>query len=182
MAHLGPDGLVPPSALPRSRRRLLGALAGATGASLVAARGRSPAHASDDHDDDSSGPGSGGDSGQGRGRGRGRGGDEPDAGDEAAEGDEEAVAIIGEVPAGSVEIRIVSDDAGGFVPGELTVDLGQSLTFVNAHDDEHTATGSGFDTGIIAPGALATVVLDTPGAYPYACQFHPEMTGTVVVA
>ncbi len=169
MAHLGPDGLVPPSALPRSRRRLLGALAGATGASLVAARGRSPAHASDDHDDDSSGPGSGGDSGQGRGRGRGRGGDE-------------AVAIIGEVPAGSVEIRIVSDDAGGFVPGELTVDLGQSLTFVNAHDDEHTATGSGFDTGIIAPGALATVVLDTPGAYPYACQFHPEMTGTVVVA
>ena len=57
-----------------------------------------------------------------------------------------------QVPEGAVEIRIVSDDAGGFVPGELTVDLGQTVAFVNAHHDEHTATGSGFDTGVIASG------------------------------
>ena len=41
------------------------------------------------------------------------------------------------------------------MPGELTVDLGQTVAFVNAHSDEHTATGSGFDTGIIPEGSPA---------------------------
>ena len=82
----------------------------------------------------------------------------------------------------SLEVRIVGDDAGDFVPGELTVDVGQSVTFVNVHSDEHTATGSGFDTGIIPDeGGTATVVLDTPGVFPYACQIHPEMTGVIRV-
>ena len=89
--------------------------------------------------------------------------------------------ITGQVPEGAVEIRIVSDDAGGFVPGELTVDLGQTVAFVNAHHDEHTATGSGFDTGVIAPGQVATVVLDTAGRFAYACQIHPVMTGRISV-
>ena len=153
----------------RSRRRILGALAGAAGTGLlVAALGsHTRAHA----DDDNSGSGSGN---SGRGRGRGRGGDDPDDGDEQ-------VAITGEVPAGSIEVRIVSEEAGAFVPGDLTVDLGQSVTFVNAHDDEHTATGSGFDTGPIDRGATATVVLDEPGVFAYACQFHPEMTGRIAV-
>ena len=86
------------------------------------------------------------------------------------------------MPAGSLEVRIVGDDAGDFVPGELTVDVGQSVTFVNIHSDEHTATGSGFDTGIIPDeGGTATVVLDTPGSFPYACLIHPEMTGVIRV-
>jgi plastocyanin len=55
------------------------------------------------------------------------------------------------------------------------------VAFVNAHDDEHTATGSGFDTGVINPGQVATVVLDTPGSFAYACQIHPEMTGSIGV-
>jgi plastocyanin len=64
----------------------------------------------------------------------------------------------------------------------LTVDVGQSVTFVNIHSDEHTATGSGFDTGIIPDeGGMATVVLDAPGVFPYACQIHPEMTGVIRV-
>ena len=126
---------------------------------------------SDDDDDDHSG----------RGRGRGRGGDEDNSGPGNAEDRAEAAAVQAEIPPGSIEIRIVSDDAGGFVPGELTVDVGQSVTFVNAHSDEHTATGSGFDTGIIPEGTIATVVLDTPGTFRYACQIHPEMTGRIDV-
>src|SRR5262249_27871012 len=51
----------------------------------------------------------------------------------------------------------------------------------NAHHDEHTATGSGFDTGIIPPGGVAAVVLDKPGTFAYACQIHPVMTGTIRV-
>ena len=173
MEDLASAATVRSAAPRRSRRLLLGVAAGAAGSALLVAATATlgPVRASDDHDGDNSG--SGGD-GSGRGRGRGRGGDEPDA-------EEAAVAITGEVPAGSIEVRIVSDDAGGFVPGELTVDAGQSVTFVNAHDDEHTATGSGFDTGIIQPGSLATVLLDEPGAFAYACQIHPEMIGRIAV-
>ncbi|MBW3632573.1 MAG: cupredoxin domain-containing protein [Chloroflexi bacterium] len=136
--------------------------------------------AQDSDEDDSSG--------RGRGRGRGRGGDDQDnsgpgnADDPETRDEEDApVPVSGVVPEVAVEVRIVSDDADGFVPGELTVDLGQTVAFVNAHDDEHTATGSGFDTGVINPGQVATVVLDTPGSFAYACQIHPEMTGRIGV-
>jgi plastocyanin len=158
-----------------NRRRAAQAIAAAAGGLLLleaATRQGSPlAVAQDDGDDNS-----------GRGRGRGRGGDDNDnSGPGNAEDAEEAGEAV-ELPAGSLEVRIVGDDAGDFVPGELTVDVGQSVTFVNIHSDEHTATGSGFDTGIIPDeGGTATVVLDTPGSFPYACQIHPEMTGVIRV-
>jgi plastocyanin len=156
-----------------SRRRAAQVIAAAAGSLLLLEAAthqvRPLAFAQDGDDDDSSG----------RGRGRGRGGDDqdnsgPGNADDRSAGDEEGEQITGQVPEGAVEIRIVGDDAGDFVPGELTVDVGQTVSFVNAHSDEHTATGSGFDTGIIPDeGGTATVVLDTPGIFPYACQIHP---------
>src|SRR5829696_775057 len=168
-----------------TRRFAVQAIAAAAGGLLLleAATHQGSPLAFAQEDDDSSG--------RGRGRGRGRGGDEDNSGPGNAE-DAEGPAEAAEVPAQaaaevepqaeSLEVRIVGDDAGDFVPGELTVDLGQSVTFVNVHSDEHTATGSGFDTGIIPDeGGTATVALDTPGVFPYACQIHPEMTGVIRV-
>jgi plastocyanin len=97
------------------------------------------------------------------------------------EDDDDTVQVQGDIPAGSVEIRIVEDHPGGFVPSPLTIDAGQTVTFVNLHDEAHTATGSDFDTGIIQPGGTASVTFDTAGTFNYACQIHPEMTGTIVV-
>src|SRR5215204_6396924 len=168
-----------------TRRLAVQAIAAAAGSLLLleaATHQGSPLAFAQDDDDSS---------GRGRGRGRGRGGDEDNSGPgnaedaeapaEAAEEPAEAAAEV-ELQAESLEVRIVGDDAGDFVPGELTVDLGQSVTFVNVHSDEHTATGSGFDTGIIPDeGGTATVALDTPGVFPYACQIHPEMTGVIRV-
>jgi plastocyanin len=159
-----------------NRRRAAQAIAAAAGSLLLLGAARHqvspPALAQDGDDDDSSG----------RGRGRGRGGDDHDNSGPGNAEDAEEVGGAVELPAGSLEVRIVGDDAGDFVPGELTVDVGQSVTFVNIHSDEHTATGSGFDTGIIPDeGGTATVVLDTPGVFPYACQIHPEMTGVIRV-
>jgi plastocyanin len=158
-----------------SRRRIAQAIAAAAGSLLLleAATNRVNRLAFAQDDDDNSG----------HGRGRGRGGDDHDNSGPGNADDEEApVQITGQVPEGAVEVRIVGDDAGDFVPGELTVDVGQSVTFVNIHSDEHTATGSGFDTGIIPDeGGTATVVLDTPGSFPYACLIHPEMTGVIRV-
>src|SRR5215207_5593913 len=158
-----------------SRRRTAQAIAAAAGSLLLleAATNRVNPLAFAQDDDDNSG----------HGRGRGRGGDDRDHSGPGNDDDVEApVQIAGQVPEGAVEVRIVGDDAGDFVPGELTVDIGQSVTFVNIHSDEHTATGSGFDTGIISDeGGTATVVLDTPGVFPYACLIHPEMTGVIRV-
>lgn len=156
------------------RRRAAQVTAAAIGSALLATAGvrsgRPPAFAQDSDDD--SGHGGDGD----------RSGHDDSGSDDDDEEENAALAQPVEIPAGSMEVRIVGDDAGDFVPGELTVDLGQSVTFVNVHSDEHTATGSGFDTGIIPDeGGMATVVLDTPGVFPYACLIHPEMTGVIRV-
>lgn len=147
-----------------TRRRVLTATGTGALTLFVASRvsGYADYHDDDQHDDDD-------DSGRGRGRGRGRGGDDDD------------VQPSGVVPAGSAEIRIIDDDADAFQPGEVTIDVGQSVTWVNLDDDDHTATGAGFDTGIMNPGDLATITFTEPGSFAYSCQIHPEMTGLVNV-
>lgn len=81
-------------------------------------------------------------------------------------------------PVGEQEIRIVDER---FTPNTITIQAGQSVTFVNADDDEHSATGPGFDTGKMLPGDRVTIRFDTPGTYDFVCQFHSEMRGTVIV-
>ena len=132
----------------------------------------------DDRDDDHSGHGRGGEDTDRDDdhSGHGGGGEDDDRDD-----DDDDVEIRGQVPAGSTEIGIVEDHPGGFVPGSVTIQQGEQVTFVNAHDDPHTATGSTFDTGIIQPGDMVTVSFDTAGTFNYACQIHPEMTGTIIV-
>lgn len=149
------------------RRRLLGTAAallglpaiGLAGVRLVGAR----------HDDDDDGGGDDGGSRRGRGRGRGRGDEEGG----------EAPLIPVEIPPGAVVIEILDDDV--FTPNVLEIDAGQLVAFVNRHDDDHTATGSGFDTGVIPPGAVATVTMTKPGLFRFACRFHPEMIGEIGV-
>jgi plastocyanin len=46
----------------------------------------------------------------------------------------------------------------------------------------HTATGSGFDTGIISPGTTsAPITFSTAGTVPYRCTIHPTMVATLNV-
>ncbi len=113
-----------------------------------------------------------------------QGDDDTDAGDSGHSGhggggDADPVEVTGEIPAGSLVIRILDDDA--FTPSTLEIDVGQSVTFVNQHHDDHSATGSGFDTGIIGPGETVTITFDQPGRFAFGCRFHPEMTGSIAV-
>jgi plastocyanin len=133
----------------------------------------------DDDDCDSSGPGSGNcDDNHGGGHddnddrsGHGGGDDDIDEDDVAAQ---TALAQ----PAGTNEIRIIDEQ---FVSNTITIQVGESVTFVNADDDEHTATGPGFDTGVMNPGDSVTITFDEAGTFDFVCQFHPEMRGTVIV-
>ena len=52
----------------------------------------------------------------------------------------------------------------------------------NADVMTHTATGSSFNTGLIAAGASsAPITMTTAGTFPYVCLLHPGMSGTLRV-
>jgi len=95
--------------------------------------------------------------------------------------DDDAVEAAGQATSGMAEVVIDDDDEDGFSPGTIEIGAGETVTFINRDDKPHTATGSDWDTGTIEPGDSAPVTFDEPGTFAYACQFHPVMTGTVVV-
>ena len=73
-----------------------------------------------------------------------------------------------------------------FTPPSLVVSPGATVTVRNDDTTTHTVTSSGagktFDTGHIDPGASATFTAPTaPGSYPYICQIHQFMHGTLQV-
>jgi plastocyanin len=71
-----------------------------------------------------------------------------------------------------------------FVPADLTVAAGDSVTFVNEDAAPHTATAEagGFDTGRLGRGESATLTFGSAGTYAYFCAVHPMMKGTITVA
>ncbi|MFJ8043273.1 cupredoxin domain-containing protein [Kitasatospora sp. NPDC096147] len=71
-----------------------------------------------------------------------------------------------------------------FAPGDLTVAPGTRITVANQDSAPHTvtATDKAFDTGRIEGGRSATFTAPSkPGSYPYICDVHPFMAGTLTV-
>jgi plastocyanin len=72
-----------------------------------------------------------------------------------------------------------------FSPASLTVRPGATVTVVNQDTTAHTVTSDGsksFDTGTVGPGRSATFTAPkTAGAYPYICDIHQYMKGTLTV-
>lgn len=71
-----------------------------------------------------------------------------------------------------------------FQPPIVTVKAGGTVSWTNRDSAPHTATAkdnSTFNTDTLNQGRTKTVKFAKPGTYPYYCQFHAFMTGTVVV-
>jgi plastocyanin len=76
-----------------------------------------------------------------------------------------------------------------FAPATVTIKVGDSVKWTNNDVDIHTATADGgsFDTGVInrvatgPPPTSATKTFNSAGTFPYHCNIHTSMTGTVVV-
>lgn len=81
--------------------------------------------------------------------------------------------------AGSVAIKDFS-----FGPSSVTVNVGDTVTWVNNGRTDHTATASNgsFDTGTLKKGQSGSHTFNTAGTFGYVCTIHPFMKGTVVVA
>jgi plastocyanin len=80
-----------------------------------------------------------------------------------------------------------------YVPSEITVSPGTTVTWTNDDTTIHTVVEGGpqdasaggepaFDSSIIAPGATWDNTFDTAGEFNYYCNLHPFMTAKVTVS
>jgi plastocyanin len=81
--------------------------------------------------------------------------------------------------AGSVTIKDFS-----YAPKSVTINVGDTVTWVNHGPTDHTATANdhSFDTGILKKGQSGSHTFSAAGTFSYFCTIHPFMKATVVVA
>lgn len=77
----------------------------------------------------------------------------------------------------------VTIDATAFMPADLTVNVGDTVVWVNKDPYAHTATAKngGFDSDDITSGKSWKFVAKKKGDFPYICSIHPSMKGTLHV-
>ena len=72
-----------------------------------------------------------------------------------------------------------------FDPANLTIAVGDTVTWTNLDSFSHTATSTSgpasFDSGNLATDETFSFTFDTAGTYEYFCEIHPNMTGTIMV-
>jgi len=87
-------------------------------------------------------------------------------------------------PAATVNM---TDDA--FDHTEVDISAGSTVVWNNGNVNTHTVTADdgSFDSGDLATGKQFSMEFDTPGTYPYYCQYHGDvggvgMSGVIVVS
>lgn len=73
----------------------------------------------------------------------------------------------------------ITDNA--YTPADLTITIGQRITWTNKGTAPHTVTGTGISSGNLNTGDTFTKIFDTPGTHTYGCDYHPSMKGTITV-
>lgn len=79
----------------------------------------------------------------------------------------------------------VSIDNFKFTPRELSVSVGDTVTWVNRDDVPHTATSKDdpatFDSKALDTDDKYSFTFTKPGTYSYYCKVHTHMTGSIIV-
>ncbi|MEO7101146.1 MAG: cupredoxin family copper-binding protein [Luteolibacter sp.] len=94
----------------------------------------------------------------------------------SAQGDESAARETRAPVTVVVSIRSLQ-----FSPGTLEVKQGDVVEWKNDDIVPHTATSASFDSGTILSGQSWRHTFKDAGDISYACTFHPQMKGTVIV-
>lgn len=75
-----------------------------------------------------------------------------------------------------------------YIPPEITVNTGKTITWINNDRAFHTVTSGYydkfdgvFDSGHIDPGQTFSYTFDKSGDFHYFCSLHPWMEGTIIV-
>lgn len=67
-------------------------------------------------------------------------------------------------------------------PSDLTVNVGDTVSWTNNDNTTHSVTGDGgINSPDLQPGNNYSFTFNQPGDYTYHCRFHPDMQGTVHV-
>lgn len=69
-----------------------------------------------------------------------------------------------------------------FSPNNLSIKIGDKVTFTNQDSTSHHVVVGTADLGVQSPGQTVTFVADKNGTVPFKCIIHPEMTGQIVVS
>jgi plastocyanin len=78
----------------------------------------------------------------------------------------------------------VSEEGIAFNPAEVTVGVGDTVTWTNNDSVAHDVTADSFSSGEpggMDPGATFEHTFEEAGTFDYVCTVHPGMEGTVVV-
>ena len=97
------------------------------------------------------------------------------------DGTDETTAIGGGNGTAATEIEIVEFS---YDPDPIEIEVGDEVTWTNEDSAPHTATADdgSFDTGTLDKGKPGTVAFEEAGSFPYFCEIHPTMHGTVEVS
>ena len=82
---------------------------------------------------------------------------------------------------GATQVRI---EDFAFVPANIVIDVGTTVTWTNYDSVGHTVTsddGDALDSALVQDGDTFSYTFDTPGEYAYHCTPHPNMLGLVTV-
>lgn len=87
----------------------------------------------------------------------------------------------------SAAVNEVAVDIVNFTydPDPVEITAGDTITWTNQDVEPHTATTRDRDllqTGTLRGGQTASQTFDTPGNYEYFCEFHANMSGSIVVS
>ena len=94
--------------------------------------------------------------------------------------------ILAMIPSASAEDYDVSiTDDMKFNPEDLTINVGDTVTWTNNDGMGHTATSTdepaSFDSENIAAGATWSFTFTEAGTYEYKCDYHSSMTASITV-
>ncbi|MGQ0771475.1 MAG: cupredoxin domain-containing protein [Nitrososphaerota archaeon] len=75
-----------------------------------------------------------------------------------------------------------------YVPNQIVVDSGQTITWINEDSAFHTVTSGHydeqdgvFDSGQLDPAQKFSHTFAEPGQFSYYCKLHPWMAGEIIV-
>ena len=99
------------------------------------------------------------------------------------------------------EKKVVTIEGIAFEPGELTVQVGETVEWLNKDEVDHTVTSGDpgeqgvpgvdkgtppepdgyFDEPLKRAGAMTSFTFDERGTFDYFCRVHASMTGVITV-
>jgi plastocyanin len=105
----------------------------------------------------------------------------PSAAPSAAASVEPSAAPSAAQPSAPAASGLTVTIEGNVLPA-VTAKVGETITWQNLDAVPHTVTpDDGSFSGTVAAGSTFSHAFDAAGSYPYHCNIHPSMTGTITI-